>query len=88
MPEGDAQNEVGSTDPDRVELTPGLVELSGRFAISPGARAPCLCLVRGFLEVVVRGPGAGTFAWREHGSAAPARAATAGVVEIVEIEVK
>jgi hypothetical protein len=43
---------------------------------------------RGFLEVVVRGPGAGTFAWREPGSIAPARAATAGVVEIVEIEVK
>ena len=27
---------------------------------------------RGFLEVVVRGPGAGTFAWREPGSTAPA----------------
>ena len=43
---------------------------------------------RGFHEVVVRGPGAGTFAWREPGSAAPARATSAGAVEIVEIEVK
>jgi hypothetical protein len=37
---------------------------------------------------VVRGPGAGTFAWREPGAPALARAATAGVLEIVEIEVK
>jgi len=58
-----------------------------RVTLADGQRQAAHTHPRGVLEVVVRGPGAGTFAWREPGSTAPLRIA-AGVVEIVEIEVK
>jgi quercetin dioxygenase-like cupin family protein len=59
-----------------------------RVTMAEGRQQAAHTHPRGFLEVVVRGPGAGTFAWREPGSPAPVRTATGGVVEIVEIEVK
>jgi hypothetical protein len=67
-------------DNDRVRLC--------RVTMAEGQTQAAHAHPRGLLEVVVRGPGAGTFAWREPGSIAPARAATSGVVEVVEIEVK
>lgn len=59
-----------------------------RVTMADGQRQAAHTHPRGLLEVVVRGPGAGTFVWREPGSAVPLRAATTGVMEIVEIDVK